>query len=312
MSTQTNGQANGQQNPPALTVSEKNMAENVLAKVQVFEETGTLHIPKDYSAANAIRIAWLMLQDVKDLNGRQALEVCTQASIANSLLKMVIQGLNPAKRQCSFIVYGNTLTLQREYQGAIAIAKRDAGLKRVTANAIFKGDEFAFTIDTNTQVKTVTKHVQTLESMDSGEVVGAYAVKEYMDGRKEAEIMPMSQIRKAWEMGKAKGQSPAHKNFPDQMAMKTVIARALKTDINSSDDSVLLEGVDEDLQQQDDHRLASVKHQISERANKQSISMDEPTDAELVHTNGEKVDTATGEVIDEQATNNDQPSRRGF
>lgn len=257
--------------PPAPAVLEKNIAENVLARIKVFEETGTLNIPKNYSAPNALRAAWLILLETKDMSKRPVLEVCTKESVANALLRMIIQGLNPVKRQCSFIAYGTQLTMQREYQGTIALAKRDAGLVKVIGNAIFKDDVFKYSIDPATGIKTITEHTQTLESME-GEVKGAYAVKEYTDGSKIAEIMSISQIRAAWRQGPTKGESPAHKNFPDQMAVKSVINRALKIDINSSDDSELL---DDGTPNGDDVKMANIKHRIGLNANKTELGITE-------------------------------------
>lgn len=297
MTTETHNGSTTQQkgNGQLVAPPEKSIADNVMARIKAFEETGTIHIPKNYSAQNALRAAYLILLDTKTMDKRPVLEVCTRESIANSLLKMVIQGLNPVKRQCSFIAYGNSLTMQREYQGSIAIAKRDAGLVKVHGNAIYKNDEFAWEIDPDTLKKKITKHVQTLDSL-SGEVIGAYAVKEYVDGKREAEIMPMNQIRAAWRQGPTKGESPAHKNFPDQMAIKTVINRALKIDINSSDDSALMDDDSENIG--DDVRTAGVKLQIEEKANKTELSID---DEQQISDNGEKnVDTQTGEVKETQ------------
>lgn len=276
--TDTNGTGNGKQlqttGQQSLTIAniEKNIAESVMAKIKVFSETGTLNVPKDYSAPNALRAAWLILLETKNMDKRPVLEVCTKESVANALLKMIIQGLNPVKRQCSFIAYGNQLTMQREYQGTIAIAKRDSGLAKVVGNAVFKDDEFEYSINVASGVKTITKHTQTLESM-AGEVKGAYAVKHYNDGHMETEIMPISQIRQAWMQGPSKGESPAHKKFPDQMAVKTVINRALKIDINSSDDSALLDdGIDEEG---GDVKMSNVKYEIEEHANKKEIDFDD-------------------------------------
>lgn len=53
--------------------------------------------------------------------------------------------------------------------------------------------------------------------------------------------MTIQQIKQAWMQGAMKGQSGAHKNFTDQMAKKTVISRALKLYISSSDDEYLLD-----------------------------------------------------------------------
>ena len=45
--------------------------------------------------------------------------------------------------------------------------------------------------------------------------------------------------------GATKGGSPAHKNFGDEMAKKTVIGRACKILIGMSDDSALFDEPDE-------------------------------------------------------------------
>lgn len=250
---------------------EKNLAESVLKKIKLFEETGTLNLPKDYSPGNALRVAWLILQDSKDQAKRPVLEVCTKESIANALLKMILQGLNPVKHQCSFIAYGNQLACQREYQGTIAIARRDAGVVKIIGNVIYKDDSFKFAIDTKTGKRTVTEHIQTLESM-GGEIIGAYAIKEYENGTQEAEIMTWKQITAAWNQGATKGQSPAHKNFPDQMAIKTVINRCLKTDVNASDDGAVMDDVSPNG---DDVKMAHVKQTIEDRGNRNSIGFEE-------------------------------------
>lgn len=293
--TPLNGQPNttAQQAPNQQAVpmvQEKNIADNVMNRIKVFEETGTLNLPKDYSAANAIRAAWLILQEVKTVDKRPVLQACTKESIANALFKMVTQGLNPVKRQCSFIAYGSTLTLQREYAGTIAIAKRDAGVTKVLANAVFKDDDFAYEINPETLQKKITKHIQTLDSISGLEIKGAYAIVYYANGESKVEIMSMAQIKKAWDQGATKGQSPAHKNFPDQMACKTVINRALKIDVNSSDDGALFEDVPEG----DDVKTAYVKSEVENKGNLIEAGFEKETK--------QLVDNGTGEVINSEAT----------
>lgn len=240
-----------------IAVLEKNIADSTLARVQQMQENNELQLPKDYSAANALKSAWLILADKPELLQ------CDKTSIAYALLNMVTQGLNPSKRQCSFIKYGNKLVMQREYQGSIALAKR-YGLKSVVANAIFKGDEFAYEVDGETGKKKVTKHIPSFESMGT-DVIGAYAIVTMEDGSKNVEVMNMKQIQAAWQMGATKGQSPAHRNFPDQMACKTVIGRATKMIINSSDDSSLFE--DDPIIENETPLTANVKQEITDNAN---------------------------------------------
>lgn len=254
------------QQQPTPAPMERNISDSVMAKIKVFEETGTLNIPKNYSPANALRIAWLILQDTKTMDKRPVLEVCTRQSVANALLRMIILGLNPVKRQCSFIAYGNQLNCQREYQGTIAIAKRH-GVVKVTGCAVFSKDEFEYMVLEDGTHK-VAKHIQTIESIDTGIVIAAYATKVYSDGSKETKVMSMTQIKKAWAQGQTKGESPAHKNFPDEMAIKTVINRLLKPDVNSSDDADLFSEDDEENNNGKDVVTATVQHQIEENANK--------------------------------------------
>ncbi|HEV7383179.1 MAG TPA: recombinase RecT, partial [Dyadobacter sp.] len=156
-----------QQTAAVAKPTEKNITDQVLAKIQAFEESGELRIPKDYSVGNAMKAAWIIIQEVKDRNGKPALEVCTPASVANALLKMVVWGLSPLKKQCDFIVYGTTLSCDPEYTGNIALAKRYGGLKWIKANTIFEKDDFQWEVDPETGRRRILKHAQALESFGS-------------------------------------------------------------------------------------------------------------------------------------------------
>ena len=128
--------APAQQPQQNLSIVQKDVVDTVLSKIKDFEEAGELKLPTNYSAANALKSAWLILQETKDRNDKPALVVCTKESVANALLDMVVQGLSPMKKQCYFIVYGSKLTLQRSYLGTLAIAKRVGGVKTAIANCV--------------------------------------------------------------------------------------------------------------------------------------------------------------------------------
>lgn len=213
---------------------QKTVADSVLNRVGEMANSGEIRLPKNYSAENAIKSAYLILTDTVDRNKKPVLETCTQPSIINALLKMVIQGLSPDRSQCAFVPYGNKLTLVREYQGTIALAKRYAGLKMAYANVIYEGDDFAYKVDPETGLKTITKHEQVFDNIDTNKIRGAYAVLHFRDDSKYVEVMTITQIKQSWQQGDAKGNSPAHTKFPDEMAKKTVISRACKPFVNSS------------------------------------------------------------------------------
>lgn len=236
--------APAQQPQQNLSIVQKDVVDTVLSKIKDFESAGELKLPANYSAVNALKSAWLILQETKDRNDKPALMVCTKESVANALLDMVVQGLSPMKDQCYFIVYGPKLTLLRSYFGTLAVAKRVGGVKTAVANCVYEGDEFIFSIDTQTGLKKIIKHEQTLDALDSNKVKGAYAILTTEDGRSIVEIMNITQIKQSWNMGGTKGNSPAHKNFGDEMAKKTVIGRACKLLIGMSDDQALYDEPD--------------------------------------------------------------------
>lgn len=265
MATQSQSQVTDQNAQSAqMELVKKDISAQVLARVEIFQKSGELRIPKDYSPENALKSAYLILTDPRN----NLLAQCTKESAANALLKMVVWGLSPLKKQCDFIKYGDKLECTPEYTGNIVLAKRYGGLKDIKGNAIFEGDTFEFEVDTTTGRKRILKHTQTLESIGSKNIKGAYAVYEMNDGKMDVEIMNIVQIRDAWNQGATKGASPAHKNFPDQMAIKTVINRACKLIIRGSDDSALFSNDDE---------TNVVDREIAENANVETISFEDVT-----------------------------------
>lgn len=227
----------------------ENISEQVLARIEQFQADGGMVLPKNYSVENHMKAAWLVLQGVEDREHHKALQICTKESIANSLLDMVLQGLSVSKKQGYFIMYGNQLVFQRSYFGTIALAKRAGGIaKEPVANVIYEGDDFEYEINPATAQVSIVKHSQKLENIDNAKIKGAYALVKLADGSTQVTIMSMQQIRAAWGQGATKGNSPAHKNFAEEMAKKTVIGRACKAIINSSDDAWLYDGKEDSLE----------------------------------------------------------------
>lgn len=242
----------------------------VMERIKLFEKSGQLRIAPGYSPENALQAAWLILIDVKDKNGKPALEVCTKSSIYNSLLKMIVWSLSPLKKQCDFIVRGTILCCDIEYAGDVMLAKKYGNVKDVNACAIYakddnvEGDIFEFAVIDG--VKHITKHIQTMDSLNSTKFKGGYCVLTMKDGTKKTEIMSMKQIEAAWNQSPMRGQSPAHKNFPDQMIIKTVIKRACKMEIRTSDDAALM--LEDEKPETEDAEFEIIK---KDEANKEKI-----------------------------------------
>lgn len=272
---------NTQNQNPNTQVAEikKDISSQVLAKVDSFQKSGELVLPKDYVVENALKSAYIILSDPKN----NLLEKCDKSSVAEALLKMVVYGVSPIKKQCYFIPYGQKLECSVSYAGNIAIAKRYGNLKSIKANAIFEGDTFEFEVDATTGRRKITKHSQTLESIGNPILKGAYAVYELNNGVTDVEIMNIKQIQAAWGQGGSKGNSPAHKNFGDQMAVKTVINRACKLLISSSDDSILYDPLEEN--EYVDTAKGNVQQEIKDNANNETIGFENIEEAEIVDEN---------------------------
>jgi len=255
-----------------LALIKKDVVDVVGKKVQEFVSRGELHLPPNYSVENAMKSAWLILQNTFDKDKRPVLQVCTKDSVANALLDMAVQGLNPAKKQGYFIAYGKQLVFQRSYFGTMAVTKRVAGAKDIFAEVVYKGDEFEYTI--NRGNKVITKHVQRIENVDPNNIVAAYCTIIFDDDRQFTDIMTWAEIQKAWSKSKMnpEKEGSTHKEFAQEMCRKTVINRACKRYLNSSDDGSLLMQY---INRADEVAAeAEIEAEIDENANQELIDIE--------------------------------------
>ena len=266
-------QRNGGQD---LALLKRDIIDVVASRIRSLVEGGELQLPPGYSAENALKAAWLILQEARDKNGRPVLTSCTKESIANSLLGMVVQALNPVKKQCYFVVYGNQLVCQRSYFGDMALVKRVIPDAEIGFNVVYEDDEFEF--ESNFGRLRITKHKQALKNMDPDKIVGAYCVIEVNGEPVHTEIMTMAQIRRSWEQSKTykeSGGNTPHHTFPEQMAIRTVVRRACKAIINSSSDDYLL---------------------LHHMHRSDTAAADAEIEAEMAeHANGDVIDVVVGE-----------------
>lgn len=280
-----------------LVKQEKTIVDSVQKRIAEMQNSGSIELPNNYSVGNALKSAYLILQETQTSGKKPVLQACTQESIANSLLDMATQGLNPSKDQCYFIAYGNKLTMERGYLGTIALTKRIKGVKDVKGYAVYKDDKFELGFDILTGKQKILEFCPGL-NRDPKNLVGAFALILGDNEILHTEYMDINQIHKAWEQGSMKGNSGAHKNFPDQMAIKTVINRACKYYVSTSDDSdKIAEFMNKSVEDTD----RELEEEKKEFANKEVVEIEEIP---------ENVDVETGEIIEaeiEETNNNQAP-----
>lgn len=264
-------------------IEEKQITDIVFNKVVDLQARGAIDFPNNYSVGNALKSAYLMLQQATTRDKKPVLQACTQESIANSLLDMVVQGLNPTKQQCYFIPYGNQLTLSRSYLGTIALTKRLKGVKDVVAYPIYKNDKLDIGFDILTGKTKINEFKPALDHK-AQDLIGALGIVVGENEILYLEYMNMEQIRNAWNQGTMKGNSPAHKNFPDQMAIKTVINRVCKKYVNSADDSDKIADLISKTAEEVDNEL---EVEMIENANAKELPLDEIEEVEFEEIDGQ-------------------------
>jgi recombination protein RecT len=249
-----------------------NVGDSVIARVNSLCEVG-FTCPKDYNYINAIKASMLVLQELKDKNGKPALEVATQASIATALFEMSVRGLDASKKTCYFVMRGDKLCLHESYFGKVLQVKRIYPNFDPHPVVIHEGDEFVYEIDPKTGCKKIVKHSQSLENLDK-DFVGAYMYLPTADGSQDLYIMSKKQIMAAWSKSSSR-ELATHKQFSEKMVAKTIINSGCNIIINSTPD-------------------------LSFAASDSEIKGEEETNkhVEVVDTEIEEVTVDSGEVID--------------
>lgn len=297
---------------------QKDITDIVNSKIASLQDEGLMIAP-NYAPANALKSAFFKILKTKDRNKRPALEVCTKDSIANALLEMVTQGLNPAKSQCYFIVYGNELQLQRSYFGTMAVLLQLSHIKSIKSEVIYQGDDFEIEIINGE--KKFKKHETSWKNQDNA-IEGAYCIIEDSNGNEKLTLMTKKEIEKAWSKTKTGGTT--QKEFPQEMAKKTVINRAAKFYINISDDSDILadsinkttaDEYDNERQIKEAEPVQSAGQDILDKMTGKTVAEEPAEDATIsevetveeagvdiskMETTEQVIDAETGEILDEE------------
>lgn len=246
-----------------LTLLQKDITDDVASKLDELKKDGGLAIPANYNPANALKSAFFEMTNSPSGN---LLEKCSRNSIANSLLNMAIQGLSPAKKQCYFVPYGQNLSMQRSYFGTQKVVKSLTNVDDIWATIIYEGDEFEIEIEGGRE--RIAKHTTSFLNRDN-DIIGAYCIIKKSDGEEVLTVMTRKEIEASWSQSKNKS---VQNKFPQEMAKRTVINRAAKAFINTSDDSdALIQAVndttEEEFENEQERAVRDVTETVEREAN---------------------------------------------
>ena len=192
---------------------------------------GQLEFPKNYNYVSAVKYAALVISQTKSLCD------CTKSSIAQALSDMALQGLDVSRKHGYFIKFGNELKFFRSYFGDVAAIMQSGFVKDIKALVVYEGDTFETGIVNDEEV--VLCH-QTSFANKNNPIIGAYAVAILTGGIKRYCIMTKKEIDKSWAKSTNAEKNTTQRDFPQEMAKRTVIRRLVKMLFNSSNTKRLI------------------------------------------------------------------------
>lgn len=285
------------QNEVPAKKKQNEMVMKVAERVQQMVENEQINIPQNYSVVNAVQAAYFKLTEV-DFKKRKALiDEATPESVAFALQDMAIQALSVAKDQGYFIVYGDKMQFTRSYHGTQAVIKRMNGIKDIWANVIWKGETFDVEYNDRGQLAFKAHQVDWKAATGKKEdIEGAYCIIERDDGIQFLTVMTMDEIKTSWSQS---SMTAVQDKYPQEMSKRTVINRAAKAFINTSDDSDLFIGAinrTTENEFQNERKEVGPQDEINEKANTEVLDF-EP-EPEVAEENTRNVNENTGEIID--------------
>ena len=181
--------------------------------------------------------------------------------------------------------YGDKLTYTISYKGLrkMAIEKSVRPIKDIYAKPIFEND----TVE-ETFIDGEPKLVYKSNFMNRGKWIGVLAVCVFSDGSEIYELMDMDDINAVKNKSRNSG---AWKDFPQEMAKKSVIRRLCKQitlDFRDKQQSDMFTGADEFINDPKEQAAKDIK---------ENSNMADFDDSDVI-----EVDVESGEIIGEQAT----------
>ena len=155
---------------------------------------------------------------------------CTPASIETAFRQAIESklDLSKMKSQAYLIKYGSTLSFQPSYLGMIRSVYEnnpDIVYGSLRAVCVYQGDDYRDKVLPNGRIVLI-KHERPSLDKRTEIIVGCYAACTHKDKSTEIMFMPMAQIKKSW--AKSRTGAAAAKEFPEQLAQRTVLARFAK------------------------------------------------------------------------------------
>lgn len=185
-------------------------------------------LPKDFNQTRFIQNCLVVLQDTKDI------EKCDPLNVARTLLKGAFLGLDFFNKECYVIVYNQkqkdetwkpTPNFQTDYKGEKKLAKK-YGVpkpKDIYAKLIREGDEFHEEVKDGKQIVNFKP-----KTLNDGAIIGAFAVAYFEDETMIYEVMTKKEIDHIMNTFSKQKVKQVWIDNPGEMSKKSVLRRLCK------------------------------------------------------------------------------------
>ncbi len=181
-------------------------------------------MPRSFNKTRFLQNSMTVLQETKDI------ELCNPTSVARTMLKGAFLGLDFFNKECYAVVYKGSVEFQTDYKGEVKLVKKYSTIpvRQVYAKLVREGDEFAEEVISGNQTIYFKP-----KPFNNREILGAFAVVNYMDGTMAYDTMSKEEIEKIKENFSRKSKqtgeySKAWVVTPGEMYKKTVLRRLCK------------------------------------------------------------------------------------
>ncbi|OMF54710.1 recombinase [Paenibacillus rhizosphaerae] len=195
------------------------------SKLDSFLDAQHKAMPKGFNKTRFLQNSMSVLRDI------EGLEQCDPKSVALVMLKGAFLGLDFFNKECYPVVYAGKVEFQTDYKGEVKLVKKYSTkpVREIYAKLVRQGDDFSEEIVAGSQ----TINFKPLP-FNNGEIVGAFAVVNYVDGTMQYDTMSTEEIEKikvnfSRKSKKTNEYSKAWVVTPGEMYKKTVLRRLCKT-----------------------------------------------------------------------------------
>lgn len=143
---------------------------------------------------------------------------------------------NTPEQYAYIIPYGDKVQFQTGYRGLLQLARRSGEIKTINAELVFEGDDFD--VQYGSERKITHKPAFDVNRTDYTKVKFAYATALLTNGEVQFAVMTRDELDKVQRTVKAQSTDTPWKQWPERMALKTVLKRLTQLLPTSTEDDL--------------------------------------------------------------------------